>query len=139
MKDTAAFYVALTPQTFPPKEADAPIPVLEKEPREPHRVIGALRFESNRGWNFMRKSMLYNARSNGADAVFLKNTTTRQQWGLIQTPARMDWVPVTNWCRDKEGHVYSNTTWVPFFRPGFTRPYVEEITGIDARMLVFKK
>jgi hypothetical protein len=51
----------------------------------------------------------------------------------------MDWVPVSNWYRDKKGNVYGNTSYVPFFRPGYVQPYLQEITGIDARMVVFKK
>lgn len=139
VKDTAMYYVSYTPKVYPPKPKDAPIPILGKEPSEPHVVIGGLKFESDNGWNFMRKSMIYNAQANGADAVVLKATNQRRQISLIQVPPQMDWVPISNWYRDKKGNVYSNTSWVPFYRPGYVQPYLQEITGIDAKMLVFKK
>ncbi len=139
VKDTARYYVSYTPEVFPPKPPDAPIPILGKSPSERHKVIGALKFESDQGWNFMRKSMIYNAQANGADAVVLKATSQRRQVSLVQVPPQMDWVPVSNWYRDKKGNVYGGTSYVPFFRPGYVQPFLEEITGIDARMVVFKK
>lgn len=139
VKDTARYYVSYTAEVFPPKPPDAPIPILGKLPKEKHTVIGALKFESDQGWKFMRRSMIYNAQANGADAVVLKATNNRRELSLIEVPPQMDWVPVSNWYRDKKGRVYGNTTWVPFFQPGYVRPYVQEITGIDARMVVFKK
>lgn len=139
VKETARYYVSYTEEVLPPKSPDAPIPILGKAPEKPHKVIGALKFESDQGWNFLRKSMIYNAQANGADAVVLKATSQRRQISLVQVPPQMDWVPVSNWYRDKKGHVYGGTSYVPFFRPGYVQPFWQEITGIDARMVVFKK
>jgi hypothetical protein len=139
VKDTAMYYVSYTPKVYPPKPADAPIPILGKAPAERHTVIGGLRFESDQGWKFMRRAMIYNAQVNGADAVVLKSTSQRQQMSLVQVPPQMDWVPVSNWYRDKKGNVWGGTSWIPFYRPGYVQPIVDEITGIDAQMIVLKK
>ena len=139
VKDTARFYVAYTPKVYPPKQADAPIPILGALPKERHAVIGGLKFESDQGWNFMRRSMIYNAQVNGADAVVLKATNERRQVSLVEVPPQMDWVPVSNWYRDRCGNVYENTSWVPIYRPGYVQPVVQDITGIDAKMIVLKK
>jgi hypothetical protein len=139
VKGTAMYYVAYTPKVYPPKPSDAPIPILGKAPSEKHTVIGGLKFESDQGWNFMRRSMIYNAQANGADAVVLKATSQRQQMSLLQVPPQMDWIPVSNWYRDKKGNVWGGTSYVPFYRPGYVQPYIDEITGIDAQMIVLKK
>jgi hypothetical protein len=139
VKDTARYYVAFTPKVYPPKPPDAPIPILGKAPKERHAVIGGLKFESDQGWNFMRRSMIYNAQANGADAVVLKATNERRQMSYLQVPPQMDWVPVSNWYRDKKGNVWGGTSWIPFYRPGYVQPYLQEITGIDAEMIVLKK
>ncbi len=139
VKDTAMYYVSYTPAVYPPKPLETPIPILGKAPAGRHTVIGGLKFESDQGWKFMRKSMIYNAQANGADAVVLKATSHRRQISLLQVPPQMDLIPVSNWYRDKKGNVYGGTSWVPYFRPGYVQPYLEEITGIDAEMVVFKK
>lgn len=139
VKDTAMYYVSYTPKVYPPKPPDAPIPILGKAPAGKHTVIGGLKFESDQGWKFMRRSMIYNAQANGADAVVLKSTSQRRQLSYLQVPPQMDWIPVSNWYRDKKGNVWGGTSWVPFYRPGYVQPYVDEITGIDAQMIVLKK
>jgi hypothetical protein len=139
VKDTARFYVAYTPRVYPPKPPDTPIPILGRMPKKPHTVIGGLKFESDQGWNFMRRSMIYNAQVNGADAVVLKDTSERRQLALLEVPPQTEWVPVSNWYRNRKGQVCGGTTWVPIFRPGYVQPYLQEITGIDAKMIVLKK
>ena len=37
----------------------------------------------------------------------------------------------------KEGKV--STHWTPFFRPGYTQRWVNDITAIDAEMIVLEK
>ncbi len=138
VKDTAMFYVAYTPKVYPPKPPKTPIPILARMPKEPHKVIGALKFESDQGWKFMRRSMIYNAQVNGADAVVLEGTTERRQLGLLEVPPQMEWVPVSNWYRDKKGRVWGGTSWIPFYRPGYVQPYVQKIIGIDAKMIVLE-
>ena len=68
---TSAYYLSYTEKVFPPKPKDAPIPILSKAPDRPYKVIGRLAFNTGRGWRFLRDSMLYNARANGADLVLL--------------------------------------------------------------------
>jgi hypothetical protein len=139
VKDTAMFYVAYTPKIYPPKPPDTPIPILAQAPKARHKVIGGLKFESDQGWKFMRRSMIYNAQVNGADAVILEGTSERRQMALLEVPPQMDWIPVSNWYRDKKGNVWGGTSWIPFYRPGYVQPYLQEITGIDAKMIVLEK
>jgi hypothetical protein len=98
-------------------------------------VIGRLAFESDRGWHFLRKSMVYNAQIHGADAVVLKNATTRREVSFQRVPPQVDWVPTFR--RGKGGKVYARR--VPFLRPGYAQRWVNVITTIDAEMIVFEK
>lgn len=139
VEDTAVYYESYTPKVYPPKPPETPIPILGKVPKERHTVIGGLKFESDQGWKFMRKAMIYNAQVNGADAVVLKASNERREVTLVEVPPQTDWVPVTNWYRDRCGDVREYTNWVPVFRPGYVQPVVQEITGIDAKMIVLKK
>ena len=138
VKSTAMYYTPYTAKLYPPKPPEAPIPILGKAPPERYTTIGRLAFETDQGWNFLRKSMVYNAQANGADAVVLKKVNSRQQLYLTEVPPQTDWVPVTNYyqkCRD--GETYSYTNWVPFFRPGYVREDVAEITAIDSEMIMW--
>jgi hypothetical protein len=136
---TSQYYMPYTAKYYPPKAAKTYIPILGKFPPERHAVIGRLRFETDQGWGFLRKSMIYNAQMNGADAVVLKTVNTREQTSLIEVPPQVDWVPNTYYYRDRKGRQYSQTNWVPFFQPGYVRPVVSTITGIDSEMIVFKR
>lgn len=140
VKSTAIYYTPYTAKYYPPKPPDAPIPILGKAPSgERYKAIGRLAFETDQGWNFLRRSMIYNAQANGADAVILKNVNSRQQVSLVEVPPQTDWIPTTGYYqRCKNGRVYSYTNWVPFFRPGYVQPVVDTITGIDAEMIVTK-
>ncbi len=140
VQSTAVYYTPYTAKYYPPKPPEAVIPILGKVPPERHTVIGRLAFETDQGWNFLRKSMIYNAQINGADAVILKKVNSRQQLYLTEVPPQTDWVPMTNYyqkCRN--GQIQSYTNWVPFFRPGYTQQNVSEITAIDSEMIVLKK
>ena len=139
VESTAIYYLPYSTKVYPPKAKDAPIPILGKAPKRAHTVIGRLAFSTDMGWKFLRESMLYNARMNGADAVVLRDARSRTEWGLMQVPPRMDWVPGPGPAyRNKKGDVYYTTQWYPYFRPGYTMPVQETITGIDAEMIVFK-
>jgi hypothetical protein len=140
VKSTAIYYTPYTAKYYAPKPPDAPIPILGKVPNERHTTIGRLAFETDEGWNFLRKSMIYNAQVNGADAVVLNKVNSRQQLSLIDVPPQVDWVPVPGYYqRCRNGKVYGTTNWVPFFRPGYVQPVTSTITGIDAEMIVLKK
>jgi len=144
VKDTAQYYVSYTTRTFPPKPKDAPIQILGKRPAERYQVIGRLAFESPHGWKFMRRSMEYNARMNGADAVLLKDESSRTETYVQDVPPRMDWVPVSTWVgtgnrKGKNNGGYYVTNYVPVFRPGYTQVSQVNWIAIDAEMLVLKK
>jgi hypothetical protein len=139
VKSTAAYYMPYTAKYYPPKPRDTPIPILGRAPKEPYTAIGKLAFETDLGWNFLRKSMIYNAQANGADAVILKKTNTRRQTSLVNVPPRMDYVPVTNSYRDRCGRWQTYTNWIPIFQPGYVMPVTDTIMGIDSEMIVLKK
>lgn len=139
VKSTAQFYMPYTAKYYPPKDKEVPIPILGRAPREPYVAIGKLAFETDQGWNFLRKSMIYNAQMNGADAVILKKTSSRQQTTLVNVPPRVDYVPSTGYYRDKCGRLQTYTNWIPFFQPGYVQPVVDTIMGIDSEMIVLKK
>lgn len=140
VSSTAQFYFPYTNEMRPPKPKDAPIPIFEKAPRSSHKAIGRLAFSTTEGWGFLRKSMEYNARQNGADAVVLRSADARERSALVRVPASYDWVPVSGpACRDKKGRVYYSTTYLPIYRPGYTYPTTWTVTSIDAEMIVFKK
>lgn len=139
VQSTAQYYVPYTMKTYPPKPKDAQIPILGEYPKESYTKIGRLAFETDQGWKFLRKSMIYNAQVNGADAVVVRKATTRRQTSLYTVPPRTDWVPSTGWVQGKHGKVYSYTNWYPIFQPGYTGAYTSEITGVDSDMIVLKK
>lgn len=140
VQSTAQYYLPYSTQTFPPKPKEAEIPILGKAPAERHTAIGRLKFETDRGWRFLRRSMEYNARVHGADAVVLKAVSERRQMEIVQVPPRVDWVPAGGYYQKCEnGRVYGYTNWVPIFQPGYTFPVIDAITGIDAEMIVLKK
>lgn len=144
VKSTADFYMPYTTDVYPPKAKDAPIPILGKAPPRPFKTIGRLRFSSGMGWRFMRESMLYNARVNGADAVILRSADSREQVGYTAVPPQTDWVPVPGpviVTQNKKGnntYYQSYPSYIPIFRPGYWQQVVETITSIDAEMIVFR-
>ena len=139
VKSTAAYYMPYTAKYYPPKAKDTPIPILGRAPKEAYTAIGKLAFETDQGWNFLRKSMIYNAQMNGADAVVLKKTSSRKQTALVTVPPRMEYVPYTNSYRDRCGRWQTYTNWVPIFQPGYVYPVTDTIMGIDSEMIVLKR
>ncbi len=133
VESTAIHYRSI--RDYPAKPPGTPIPILTAPPGRPFRVIGRLAFASDRGWGFLRKSMIYNARVHGADAVLLKTSSTRREVSVQYAPPKVDRYPVS-W-RGKNGKLYTN--WAPYFRPGYPVRWVREITAIDADMIVFDK
>lgn len=91
----------------------------------------------------MRESMIYNARMNGADAVILRSTDSREKERFVQVPPRTDWVAVPGPVfveKNKNKTYYQSTpNYIPVFRPGYVEQFVDVIVGIDAEMIVFKK
>ena len=74
-------------------------------------MIGRLAFESDQGWNFLRKSMIYNAQIHGADARLAEELATRREVTFQHVPPRMDWYPVSR--RGKEGKI--DTRWAAIY------------------------
>ena len=140
VRSTAIYYTPYTAKYRQPKPPGTLIPILGKVPKEGYTAIGRLAFETDLGWNFLRKSMIYNAQITGADAVILKGVNMRQQRYLTQVPPQVDWIPVGNYYRNcRDGETYGGTNWVPFFRPGYVQENIENITAIDSEMIVLKK
>lgn len=140
VSSTSMFYLPTTTDQFPPKPKDAEIPILAKAPDRPYKTIGRLAFSTDRGWKFLRESMLYNARANGADAVILRDTSSRKEYGLVSVPPRMNWIPVPGPVyKTKKGTYYYGTNYIPDYQPGYVYPTTTTITGIDAEMIVFKR
>jgi len=140
VSSTSMYYFPSTTTVYPPKPKDAPIPILGKSPDRPYKSIGNLTFSTSRGWPFLRDSILYNARANGADAAILRNTNSQQKTRLVTVPPRFNYIPVPGPVyRNKKGEVYYGTTYIPDFQPGYVFPSTWTITSIDAEMIVFKK
>jgi hypothetical protein len=146
VESTAIYYTSYTLDQYPPKPKDAFIPVIGKAPDRPFRKIGRLAFSSDLGYRFMRQSIDYNARQNGADAVILHDVDSITQTFLTEVPPSWDYVPVTSYntydvdgCRGGGyGGVQPVTNWVPVFQPGYIQPTTVTTTTIDAEMIVFK-
>lgn len=133
VESTTVYYRSI--RDYPAKSPDVPIPILTGPPGRPYKVIGRLAFESDRGWRFLRKSMVYNAQIHGADAVLLKATNTRREVSVQHSPPKVDWYPAYR--HNKHGKI--STRWVPYLRPGYPVRWVNEITAIDAEMIIFEK
>jgi hypothetical protein len=117
VKSTAVYYRSL--QDFPAKPPNAQIPILTNRPKRPFKVIGRLAFKSDQGWNFLCKSMIYNAQIHGADAVWLKRSSRRRKVTFQHVPPRMDLYPV--------------------IRSEPPLRWVNDFYSIDARMIVFHR
>lgn len=146
VEGTRIYYVPYTLEQYPPKPKDAFIPIVGKAPDRPHRVIGRLAFSSTLGYRFMRRSIEYNARMAGADAVVLKEVDENTQFFLTQVPPRWDYIPYTSWApyvvRTGDGRRTTQyatyTSWQPIFRPGYVAPQTITTTAIDVEMIRFK-
>jgi hypothetical protein len=63
VKSTAAYFTPASSRVYPAKPPEAAIPILKIPPTRPFTVIGRFAFESDCGWSFLRKSMVYNAQT----------------------------------------------------------------------------
>ena len=79
--------------------------------------------------------MIYNAQIHGADGVWLKGSRTRREVTFQHVPPRMDWYPVSR--RGKDGKI--DTRWAPYMKPEPPLRWVNDLTAVDARMIVFQK
>ena len=144
LQETTVFYTPATAEFFPPWPKDAPVPVLTEPPSWPHRVIGRFVAQSDRGYPFLYKAILYNARLQGADAVVLRQLAfdTRRTYNYL--PPSWQTIPVNNvyyaQVQDKKGKwqtVPQNyTTFVPIMQPGRTVVSDVQWTDVTAEMVV---
>lgn len=146
LSDTAIYYTPVAGPVYPPLEKNAPVPVLSEPPSWPHRVIGRFATVSDRGYPFLYRALLYNARRAGADAVVLRKLAfdTQQHYNYI--PAHWENIPQTNvfyqTVKNAQGQwvtvpqVY--TTFVPVFRPEQTVVTDVQWTEVTAEMVVRK-
>jgi hypothetical protein len=121
VKSTSVYYKSL--KHFPAKPPDAQIPILTNRPTRSFKVSGRLAFESDEGWNFLLKSMIYNAQIHGADAVWLKSSKTRRKVTFQHVPPRLEFLGSS----------------ASYMRPEPPLRWVSDLTAIDARMIVFRK
>ncbi len=147
VESTSIYYVPYTVEQYPPKPKDAFIPIIGKPPDRPYKKIGRLAFSSTLGYRFMRRSIDYNARIHGADAVILKDVDSNTQVFLTEVPPRWDYIPYTSYYpayyQNRNGRTRAEfvpyTNWQPVFRPGYISPESITTTAIDAEMIVFKR
>lgn len=144
LQDTTVFYTPASGNFYPPLPKDAPVPVLTEPPAWPHKVIGRFAAQSDRGYPFLYKAILYNARLQGADGVVLRKLAfdTRRTYNYI--PPSWQNVPVTNvyytQVQNKKGKwknvPQTYTTFMPVFQPGRTVTSDAQWTDVVAEMVV---
>jgi len=144
LADTAIFYTPVSQRYYPPLPKDAPVPVMGEPPPWPHEVIGRFVAQSDRGYRYLYRGLLYNARLQGADAVVVRRVGFDVRQTYNEIPARWISVPQSNvWyqqVKDKKGkwvtvpQVY--TTYVPVWQPPRTVVNERAWTEIEADMIV---
>jgi len=135
---TSQYYMPLVAERFPPKPEGARIPILEQPPNRPFLVIGKFAYESPADLKFIYKSLQYNARKNGADAIIMRSLTSRNvRWintvgPSVEMSRDLDWVTRCDGSRGLD--------WVdrPVFHPGYTVPQEATLRSVQAEMIVFK-
>jgi len=142
VSSTAVFYAPTTSNFYPPKDKNAIIPILNQPPPRPYTEIGRFAFQSSLGYPFVQSALLYNARRAGADAIIIKNF---QSWSVPSwyvVPPTYGWIPAGGWygggCRGWGGGWYGYGA-VPVAYPGYTGVTYQNFTGVDARMVVFRR
>jgi hypothetical protein len=137
LRDTTVYYTPSTQEVFPPLPKNAAVPVLAEAPSWPHKVIGRFAAQSDRGYAFLYKAVLYNARLRGADAVILRRQAFDLRRTYNQIPAFWENIPQTNvyyqTVQNNKGQWISvpqtYTTYVPVFRPA--RTVVSDVQWVD--------
>jgi len=138
VKSTEIFYSPATTVFHAPKESHAIIPILNAPPPRPYEEIGRFAFQTDLGYPFVQRALLYNARQSGADAVIIKNY---QSWWVpswYTVPPVYGWLPVGGWYGGGCGGGWYAGGAIPYAYPGYTGVTYQNFTGIDARMIIFK-
>ena len=94
VSSTAVFYQPTTPVIYPPKAKDTVIPIMNASPKFPFQEIGRFAFQTQLGYPFIQKAMIYNAQRVGADAVIIKDY---KNWSLpswYSVPPTVGFIPV---------------------------------------------
>lgn len=142
ISSTAQYYVPyddIQREPLPPK---TPVPILGKPPTRPYKTIGKLAFTSNQGFPFMRRSMEYNARQAGADAVILHNVESTVVPYSYYIPPSTRMVPIVGYGSRRGKHHCQDTPVVryyPMYQPGYWVNSQQVMTSIDSEMIVYKK
>jgi len=144
LSETAVFYTPASDRVYPPKGKREPVPVLSEPPSWPHRVIGRFAMQSDRGYPFVSKALLYNARLQGADAVIIRKMGFDVRQTVNRIPAGWESIPQSNVFyqqvqndqgqRETVPQVY--TAYVPVFRPERTVVSEKQWTEVMAEMVV---
>lgn len=137
LRETEVFYTPSTEKIYPPLAKDAPVPVLTEPPAWPHKQIGRFALQSSRGYKFLYRALLHNARRQGADAVVLRKVVFDQRRTLNYVPPSWRTIPQTNVFyqtvkNDKGEWVtvpQAYTVFVPYFVPA--RTFVNDVQWID--------
>jgi len=140
VRETAKFYLPYAETPLPPRQKDAPIPILGRTPERPHKMIGRLGFATDRDWGFIRSSIEYNGRAQGADFAVIREVQSQRRQGWAQSPPSTDWIPVPGpVVQDKKGEVISyGVQWVPVYRPGYFYPATIVVTSFVAELGIYK-
>jgi len=143
VSSTSIHYLSLTPEAYPPKDKDAVIPLLAEKPDRTFKPIGRFQWETPRDWRFIRRSLEYNARVNGADAILLKDRESFHETVLTDVPPSVQMIPVTRYIAVPYGGKRGGWRWVPviryqpFIRPGYVDERVTHWNIVDAEMIIF--
>lgn len=137
VKSTAVFYTPSTTVVYPPKPDQAVIPIMNQPPSRPYAEIGRFSFQTGVGYPFLMRAVEYNAHRVGADAVLIREI---KSWTIPRpylVPPTLGWIPVGGWYGGCGGY-YGGATAVPVWSPGYTVMNYDSVTGIDARMIIFR-
>jgi hypothetical protein len=144
LSETTVFYTPASDRVYPPKGKREPVPVLSEPPAWPHQVIGRFALQSDRGYPFVSKALLYNARLQGADAVVVRKVGFDVRQTVNQIPASWESIPQSNVMYQRVQNAQGQwetvpqvyTAYVPVFRPERTVVSEKQWTDVTAEMVV---
>lgn len=144
LRETTVYYMPVADRYYAPKDKNEVIPVLSEPPGWAYRVIGRFAMQSDRGYPFLHKAMLYNARLQGADAVVVRKLGSEVRQNFNYIPPGWESMPQSNvvyqQVKNNQGQWVTVpqvfTTYVPVFRPGRTEVDETQWTDVAAEMVV---
>lgn len=144
VSSTTDHYVAMTLEKYPPKPKEQEIPLLGKNPDCPWKLIGRFEWETYRNWRFILRSLEYNARLNGADAIVLRKKKIFHETTLTDVPPTIEMMPITRYEYVQTGPNNNRRvvmvpveTYVPIYVPGYVNENIIAWTRVEADMIVF--